>query len=629
MASVPDVICKIEPSVFQPYSPVTIRVRITNHSPQKEGTIISCQLPNSFLAFRVSQSHTQRLQTNDSSAPFFVSAGLLGERREASFNVSIERREHLTDDLGEVRHGQRVFARLSGRALEAGETVVITFADMVSPWVANQEERILVAVDGVPLEPWPTVRVTGAPAKWHRLIIPSCARPGEKFCVKIVTLDEYDNVSSSYFSAVTLAYEDGPVIENNITFSGSYETTTSIDDAGVFRLAAAGLRGSGYPAAGYRSEAVVSNPILITSDPQGPYWGDLHVHTLMSADAVGNEPYQYAREVSGLDFAAVCDHSNAHLPENWVRIKKWAADFNDPGRFITLLGFEGGSLAGVHHNLYYREAGTDIVDGFATDSTHYPDAVFREHLERHDVLSQLHQSGTCNTDMRNTYYPQTRLVEIFSSWGQSEYYNPDHALAYEINRVRYPETRLTISGRGPFYARDAWEQGRRYATIASSDDHFGQPGKAHRGITGVLAPSLSRESIFDSMKEGRCYGTTGERVLIDFQLNGLPMGSEIRVKESEELIFSIAVYGTDVLCMVEVFRFRFNMDEGWKSVFVEEIPDAGLQGNSRRDLTGQFSEAFSGPAVYYLRVRQKYLVRERPVYAWSSPIWVDEEKKTS
>jgi hypothetical protein len=624
MKESPDIHCRVEPSVFQPYSPVSIRVYATIRSSLPENVVLSCQLPNSFLAFRQSQSHTQQLQTDDPAVPHFVSFRLLGGQRDASFKVSVERREHLTDDLGEVRHGRRVFARLSGRALEAGETVVITFAGMMSPWVANQQERILVAVDGTPVEPWPVVRVVGGPAVWHRLIVPSCARPGESFRVMLVSLDEYDNVSSSHFAEVALALEDGPLLERDISFAGSYETTTSVEESGIVRLVASGLRGVGYLASGYQSEAVVSNPIHISTTPQGPYWGDLHAHTFMSADAVGNEPYQYARDVSGLDFAGVCDHSNAHLPDNWKRIKKWAADFDDPGRFVTILGFEGGSLRGIHHNLYYRRGDVDIVDGFESERTSYPDEVFRAHLERHEVLSQLHQSGTCSTDMREPFYPQTRLIEIFSSWGQSEYYNPDHALSYEINRVRYPETRLTVSGRGPFYARDAWAEGKRYVTIASSDDHFGQPGKAHRGIAGVLSSSLSRESIFDSMKAGQCYGTTGERILIDFRLNGLPMGSEVSAKECGALDFAIEVHGTDVLSVVEVFRFRFGSDDGWQSPFVEEFPDVGLKGDRRRDVTGRFREDFAGPAVYYLRVRQKYLVRDRPVYAWSSPIWVND-----
>ena len=91
------------------------------------------------------------------------------------------------------------------------------------------------------------------------------------------------------------------------------------------------------------------------------------------------------------------------------------------------------------------------------------------------------------------------------------------------------------------------------------------------------------------------------------------------------LKFSIEVWGTDVLCAVEVFGFAFGGEAGWQSVFAQDVPDAGLKGGSTRDFAGEFTETCQGPAVYYLRVRQKYLVRDRPAYAWSSPIWVNCE----
>ena len=268
-----------------------------------------------------------------------------------------------------------------------------------------------------------------------------------------------------------------------------------------------------------------------------------------------------------------------------------------------------------------------------------PEEELREHLQKFGALSQLHQSGTCATDMREPYFPSTRLIEIYSHWGQSEAYNPDHALSYEVNRVRYPETRLTISGRGPYYARDAWALGKRYVTIASSDDHNGQAGKAHRGIAGVYAQTLSRAGIFGGLKAGTCYATTGERILLDFRCNGQPMGSELAAEPGETLEFGIEVHGTDVLCTVEAFRYRFpaaahsegvswtqvaawTQGAAWASVYHEDFPDRGLQGGRQRDLVAAWTEPYQGPAVYYVRVRQKYVVRDRPVYAWSTPIWV-------
>ena len=72
------------------------------------------------------------------------------------------------------------------------------------------------------------------------------------------------------------------------------------------------------------------------------YKGEIHAHT---SDSDGKqtilEAYEYARDVAKLDFFAVTDHSNSfsndtyqnkHLPN--------ADDFNDPGTFAALYGYE-------------------------------------------------------------------------------------------------------------------------------------------------------------------------------------------------------------------------------------------------------------------------------------------------
>ena len=130
------------------------------------------------------------------------------------------------------------------------------------------------------------------------------------------------------------------------------------------------------------------------------------------------------------------------------------------------------------------------------------------------------------------------------------------------------------------------------------------------------------------MKNGTCYATTGERILLDFSINGQPMGSEVAAESGQELTFSIEVYGTNVLSGAEVFRFRFGQGKSWESAWHEDVPDRGLRGNTQRDLNATWTERYEGPAVYYVRVRQKHLVKDRPVYAWSTPIWVAEAPVT-
>ena len=158
--------------------------------------------------------------------------------------------------------------------------------------------------------------------------------------------------------------------------------------------------------------------------------------------------------------------------------------------------------------------------------------------------------------------------------------------------------------------------------MGSSDDHSGQAGRAHRGVTAAYSDQLTREGVFGALKTGACYATTGERILLDFRVNGHPMGSELKAEPGEELTFSIEIYGTNALCVVEAFRYRFDDEVGWETAFVQEFPDRGLKGTQPRDLVTTWAETFVSSAVHYLRARQKHLVRDRPVYAWSTPVWV-------
>jgi hypothetical protein len=246
---IPPATCRIEPQIYHPYVPTTVRVRICPTATVRAGSVIACQLPNSFLAYRFTQSHTQRLQYEDPTAMHYVSVEMADlAASPVTFAIEIAPRELATDTRGGVRHGQRVFATVQGGDIPAGEEVVFTFARMYTPWVANQEQFFYVAIDDRVVEPWPTFRVVGGEATWHRLIVPSSARPGEPFRVLLVSLDAYDNVSSSAYDGVTLSVDGGDALEENVAFQGRYETYASLPAEGVYRLVANGLRGESWGA---------------------------------------------------------------------------------------------------------------------------------------------------------------------------------------------------------------------------------------------------------------------------------------------------------------------------------------------------------------------------------------------
>ena len=55
--------------------------------------------------------------------------------------------------------------------------------------------------------------------------------------------------------------------------------------------------------------------------------------------------------------------------------------------------------------------------------------------------------------------------------------------------------------------------------MASTDQHSGYPGSYGDGRIGVLAPSLTRDAIWDALRTRHVCAATGDKILIDFRLN--------------------------------------------------------------------------------------------------------------
>jgi hypothetical protein len=82
--------------------------------------------------------------------------------------------------------------------------------------------------------------------------------------------------------------------------------------------------------------------------------------------------------------------------------------------------------------------------------------------------------------------------------------------------------------------------GRFLGNTAGGDDQIGRPGygflayidspedrPSGLGLVAIQAANLTRESVFASLYNRRVYATTGARILLDFVINGHPMGSEL------------------------------------------------------------------------------------------------------
>lgn len=603
----------VSPERMPAFSSVKMTVRILLPDGLQVGEQVSTQLPNSMLGKDLSYSLPKKLKAQKSGLEFgwdTVRVSVPG-RENLRFSYSIEPRQ-FEDAVapGKERHGLVVTGTLLNGRLLPGSEVNFVYSTMTS-WTAAKKFPVRVEVNGKRITPDPTFAIDPGPTTYTRVIVPSSARPGEAIRVQIMNLDQYDNLSTSTSAGGDIK-NGGQLLKKIAPFQGRTETMVSLAKAGIYRL---------------QFDGVVSNPIRITATPQGPFWGDIHSHNAWSADAVGSDVgadhYQYARDVSALDFASLTNHHGGLEPIYWSQTQRLCSSFNADGRFVTLLGYEGGF--GYHLNGYFRSCDGKAPPMQHSNAGRKNTEAFNDFLtfaKSNELLLAVHHSGInwghTNFDGSDPFPPGLKLIEIYSAHGQSEEFSPTDALSYE-NAVSAP---FSGSLKGPHYARDAWASGLKLFTIASSDDHNGQPGKRSNGLTAVNAARLDRSNILQGLESGNIYATTGERILLDFTMNGQPMGSVVTVPRGKSLQGQVEVHGTDKIDSVEVFRFVSGTLSTWERIFEKT-------GIGKSDAVFTFSTEVLGSAVYYVRVEQANtitstvpILHQRPVRAWSSPIWV-------
>ncbi|HTM49995.1 MAG TPA: CehA/McbA family metallohydrolase [Bryobacteraceae bacterium] len=361
----------------------------------------------------------------------------------------------------------------------------------------------------------------------------------------------------------------------------------------------------------------VSNPsVPRAGDGLSLYWGDLHAqseHHVMHSQKMDfrqagwskgiscgtlDECYSYARQVSLLDFVAITDQG-ACLTDRWEYCQEKVREYHCSGEFVVFKGYEAGSPLG-HRNVIYCSDEIDPPLDATRFNTFHPDVVFAHYRGREDVLIIPHHVKTW-TDWKYHDPELEPLMEIYSCWGQSE----------------SPGLELWNKGQTP--GAGAWEafrRGYRMGMVASSDNHVGMPGRSYPGdrqihtpfpggLCAVWAEEQTRESIFRALRERRCYGTTGARLIVKFHIGGRPMGAILRAEECKGQPLSVMVAGTAPLDRVEIVR---NL-EVWRILRPAEDTPETLQ----LEL-----EPAAKPAMFYLRVFQQDGQR-----AWTSPIWLE------
>jgi hypothetical protein len=190
-----------------------------------------------------------------------------------------------------------------------------------------------------------------------------------------------------------------------------------------------------------------------------------------------------------------------------------------------------------------------------------------------------------------------RSIEIFSDHRRSE----DWATQFLRNGYR-----LGIMASTDNHAGNAGFGIRRAAVTTGEDGEvFERHSPAENGtaLVAVYAPELTRKGIFQGMYHRRTYATTGTRIVLNFELDGAPMGSEARASGPPKITASAE--GTAPITQIRVVK------DG--KVVHAESPN-GLSAHLEfQDLSGDYKGSF-----YYID-----LVQADGKKAISSPIWVE------
>jgi len=354
----------------------------------------------------------------------------------------------------------------------------------------------------------------------------------------------------------------------------------------------------------------------------GIYWGDPHVHTVLSdchADKCRSLAFCYAaaRYFSCLDWAAAADHvSNGRCElARWKEQVALCNAYDDPPAFVTLpayeASFKGG--AGGDNNFYMLRHPDLFVDGYDDGTVKTVCERLAETLEPGEFFAVPHHTTRTGKhgEIGDEIYPGPDwmpVVEIHSKWGTSEYRGNPNPL-----KKIHP---------GPSYVVDLLNRGLKLGFIGGTDTHATMPagyGYEHLdrppGMTAVIAERLTRESIYHGIRGRRCYAASAERIYLDAAVAGAKGGRTLRAADVPgPRRITLTAAGQSDIATVEVVRNGQTLHSqpaaAWHAA--AEYTDA-----DDLDAVALESPHLGRFVYYYTRV-----TCTSGAQAWSSPVWI-------
>ena len=283
------------------------------------------------------------------------------------------------------------------------------------------------------------------------------------------------------------------------------------------------------------------------------YWADMHsnIHSHQMKDLekwfqaardlldfwpVAYYPYHMSKTETGLPVEDLIDRKS--MDADWNAICAFTDEANKKG-YPMFAGYEwqGDGSDGDHnvfmlHNnelMLHPEKYADLKAGYAG---HQVIAI------PHHIAYQRGSRGK-NWDTHDEVF--SPFAEIYSSHGSSE--NDDGPFLMQRHVHMGPRTGMTCYEEG-------LNRGYICGCIASGDNHD-MPAVYGNGLMCALAESTRKEDIWDALISRRVYGVSDSRIVVDYEIDGHPMGSVISPGR-KHLCFDIR--GTSAVDRIEILK---------------------------------------------------------------------------
>ncbi|MSS70247.1 MAG: DUF3604 domain-containing protein [Candidatus Latescibacteria bacterium] len=357
----------------------------------------------------------------------------------------------------------------------------------------------------------------------------------------------------------------------------------------------------------------------LPGEAQGRYrlfWADLHCHSAVSHEMEGapDELGHFARDKAQIDALAVSDNDtfwsrfsrqNVRFLTDyeWDTIRGNALVLNEPGRFAMFPGYEM-TVTDQHDSGRDHRSVISDDDEMEMDLLHLKYAEAYRKGERDtqketlECISWLKKKGYLA--LPHPHNGKWNLYDTEVEWGV------DVCAAWMLNIDLYDIY---------FHYLNA---GHRFAFTGSGDGHHRNPGYSG-ALTGIWAERLDRASLLSAVKSRRCFATAGQRITMEFTINGQMMGSSLAVKEDPILKWRVA--GEEG----QPYILRIHRDG-------RLMHDVRFTGQTEGELKEFMLRRYRpGRHYYHLEVASPHPIPQYPANVahamgekgWTTPIWVE------